>query len=260
MGALHQGHASLIRRARRENDAVVASIFVNPSQFGPREDFRKYPRDLKKDTLFCRRLGVDYIFYPSALAMYPKDFRTRVYVPGHSDVLCGESRSGHFQGVAGVVAKLLNIVQPDIAYFGQKDTQQAVIIQRMALDLNIPVEIKVLPTVRESNGLALSSRNRYLNPAEKRDALVLSESLRLASKLIKGGTRDSRKIIQAMRQLIRGKKSSRIDYVSIVDLDNLRPLETVSRNALIALAVWVGKTRLIDNIIIRDGCTSSIIR
>jgi len=251
MGALHRGHLGLIRRAGKENDIVVVSIFVNPAQFGPKEDFRKYPRNLKQDAGLCRKAGVDIIFYPDAKEIYPDNYKTYVFVLKLSDCLCGNFRPGHFQGVATVVTKLFNMVQPDIAYFGQKDAQQAVIIKKMVSDLNMPLKIKVLPTVREDEGLAMSSRNAYLSEDERKDALVLSKALNLARGLIKAGLKDAPKIIARMRKLITAKKTSRIDYISIVDLENLKPVKKVSHACLIALAVWIGKIRLIDNIIVK---------
>jgi len=238
MGALHAGHLSLIRSCRRENDFVIVSIFVNPAQFGPKEDLKKYPRNLKRDALLCRKVGVDAIFYPEAKSMYPDNYRTYVFIEGLSSVLCGRSRPGHFRGVATVVTKLFNIVGPDIAYFGQKDAQQSIIIKRMVEDLDMPVKIKVMPIVCEKDGLALSSRNIYLNRKERQDATVLSLSLNLARDLIKRGVKDSNVIINNMRQLIRKKKTARIDYVSIIDTDNLKPIKKVHGNCLIALAVW----------------------
>jgi len=249
MGALHSGHLSLIRKARKENDFVAVSIFVNPAQFGPKEDLKKYPRNLKLDAKLCKKEGVDIIFYPSAKEIYPEGYKTYVKVEDLSKVLCGSSRPGHFRGVATVVTKLFNIVHPDIAYFGQKDAQQAIIIKKMVSDLNMPVKIKVMPTVREKDGLAMSSRNMYLNPRERKDAVVLSQALNLSGDLIKSGIRDSRKIINRMSRVIRSKRAAKIDYVSIVGLDNLKPVKKISGKCLIALAVWIGKTRLIDNII-----------
>lgn len=253
MGALHEGHLSLIRCARRENDTVVVSIFVNPTQFGPREDFRKYPRTLKCDIGLSKREDADIIFYPAAKDMYPDNYKTFVIVEDLSDCLCGKSRPGHFRGVATVVLKLFNIVQPDIAYFGRKDAQQAIIIKKMIQDLNLPVKIKVMPTVREKDGLALSSRNVYLRKQERKEALVLSQSLHLAKDLIKEGLRDADKIISRMRQLIQRKKTARIDYISIVDTENLKAVRKVADNCLIALAVRIGRTRLIDNITVNRG-------
>lgn len=251
MGALHQGHLSLMRQAVKDNDIVVVSIFVNPTQFGPKEDFKKYPRNLKQDARLCRKVGVDIIFYPDIKEMYPDNYKTYVEVYNLSDCLCGKFRPGHFRGVATVVTKLFNIVSPDIAYFGQKDAQQAIIIQKMASDLNMPLKIKIMPTVRDNDGLALSSRNVYLNPEERKDALVLSKALNLAKGLIKASIKDTHKIIARMRKLIAAKKTSKVDYISIVDLDNLKPIKKISDTCLIALAVWVGKTRLIDNIIVK---------
>ncbi len=251
MGALHGGHLSLIRQARRDNDIVVVSIFVNPTQFGPQEDLKKYPRPLNKDLAVCRKEKVDFVFLPRSKDMYPKAFSTFIILEGLSDVLCGKSRPGHFRGVATVVAKLLNIVQPDILYLGSKDAQQAVIIKRMAKDLNIPVKIRVMPTVREKDGLALSSRNLYLSKDERKDALALPQALSLAKILVKNGARDSGRIISRMRKLVSNKKSAKIDYMEIVDPQNLKPLKKISGNCLIALAVWIGKTRLIDNIVIK---------
>lgn len=250
MGALHQGHLSLIRQARRENDFVVVSIFVNPTQFGPKDDFKKYPRNLKRDVQMCKKEGVNIIFYPDTKEMYPQGYKTFVTVEDLSNVMCGKFRPGHFKGVTTVVTKLFNIVQPDIAYFGQKDAQQAIIIKRLVCDLNIPVKIKVMPTVREIDGLAMSSRNQYLNEKERKDALVLSRSLNLAKNLIKGGAKDVDEIVGKMRSLINKKNTAKIDYITIVDPGGLKPVKKVSGNCLIALAVWIGKTRLIDNIIV----------
>ncbi|MBU3958709.1 MAG: pantoate--beta-alanine ligase [Candidatus Omnitrophica bacterium] len=250
MGALHQGHLSLIQRAREETDFLVVSIFLNPIQFGPEEDFKRYPRVFKRDARLCRREGADVVFYPKADDMYPADFKTSVSVSELSQVLCGRFRPGHFQGVATVVAKLFNIVSPDIAYFGQKDAQQAIIIKKMAWDLNMPVKIKVVSTVRQNDGLALSSRNIYLKPKERKDATVLYQALNLARHLIKQGNVSARDIVRRMKQLINKKKTAVVQYISIVDLKDLRPVDKIKGKVLIALAVWVGKTRLIDNIIV----------
>jgi pantoate--beta-alanine ligase len=251
MGALHEGHLSLIRRCLRENGFTIVSIFVNPVQFAPQEDFRKYPRPFRRDREICRRAGVDAIFYPRAKDMYPGDFETFINVEGLSGLLCGKSRPGHFLGVATVVAKLFNIVRPDTAYFGQKDAQQAIIIKRMARDLDFPVKIKVLPTVREKDGLALSSRNAYLSPNERKDAAVLFQSLKLAGDLIREGQMDPERILSAMRLLVHKKKSVRIDYIAIVDPETLQPVRKISGSCIIALAVWIGGTRLIDNVILK---------
>jgi pantoate--beta-alanine ligase len=251
MGFLHAGHFSLIKQARKENDIVVVSIFVNPVQFGPGEDLRKYPRSLKKDIGFCRKLGVDFVFLPDKNIMYPQGYSTFVNVEEFDSVLCGASRPGHFRGVATVVAKLLNIIQPDSLYLGQKDAQQAVIITKMVKDLNFPVKVKVLPTVRQKDGLALSSRNAYLNKRERSAAVVLSKSLRLAETLISNGQRDSDRIISRMKQLIEKNNQAKIDYIVIVDPERLRKIKKVKPGSLIALAVKIGKTRLIDNTTIR---------
>jgi pantoate--beta-alanine ligase len=251
MGALHAGHLSLMHKARQENDLVVVSIFVNPLQFAPQEDFKQYPRNLKQDILLCRQSGVDIIFSPQVQSMYPDGYKTYVEVSCLSDVLCGRSRPGHFKAVATVVTKLFNIVRPDIAYFGQKDAQQAVIVRKLVKDLNLPLKIRVMPTVREKNGLALSSRNLYLGPGERKSGRVLNAALRLAKKLIAGGIRDSGQIIQEMRTLINKEKNVKIDYLAVVDRDSLLPLKKISGSVLIALAVYLGKTRLIDNAVVR---------
>lgn len=250
MGALHEGHLSLVRSARKDCNFVVVSIFVNPTQFGPKEDFRKYPRVFNKDKILLEKEKVDLVFYPGIYEMYAKDSSTHVEENCLSSVLCGMRRPGHFRGVCTVVAKLFNIIEPDIAYFGQKDYQQAQVIKRMARDLNFDVNIKTLPIVREKNGLAMSSRNAYLTKTKKQDALVLADSLRLAKKLTNSGEKDTRKIIKAMQKNILSKKNTKIDYIEIVDALTLKPLKKISEKALIALAVYVGRTRLIDNIII----------
>ena len=251
MGYLHEGHLSLARYARRENDIVVISIFVNPTQFGPREDYRRYPRDLKRDLRLAREEGVDIVFYPSVEEMYPTKYRTYVEVEELSRVLCGKSRPGHFRGVTTVCAKLFNIVMPDVAYFGQKDAQQAIIIKRMVRDLNFPLKIKVLPIVREKDGLALSSRNVYLSSEERKEATVLYRSLKIAEQMVKEGVKDSRKIKRRVRNMISRKKTAKIDYVEIVSLEDLEPVTVIDKPALLALAVWFGKARLIDNTILK---------
>lgn len=253
MGALHEGHLSLIRQAGKENDLVVVSVFVNPIQFGPKEDFKQYPRDLKKDSLLCRKVGVDIIFYPSVRDMYLGSYKTYVCVRHLSDVLCGKFRPTHFKGVTTVVAKLFNIIQPDIAYFGQKDAQQTIIIKKMVYDLNMPIKIKVMPTVRENDGLAMSSRNVYLSADERRDALVLYQALSLARDLIRKGNINSSKIIKKMRQLINKKKNAKVEYISIVDLEDLNSVNKIRDDVLVALAVRMAKIRLIDNIIVKQG-------
>jgi len=250
MGYLHEGHLSLIRKARRENDTVVVSIFVNPAQFGPREDFKHYPRDFKRDKALAKKAGADIIFYPDAKNMWVGGHSTYVNVEKISQDLCGRSRPGHFRGVATIVNKLFNIIPADNAYFGQKDAQQAIIIQRMARDLNIPIQIKMLPIVREKDGLAMSSRNTYLSKAQRRQAAVLFESLSLAKDLIKSGERRSTRIIKRMGDLVKKISSAKIEYIAIVDTDGLKDLKILKGNVLIALAVRFGRVRLIDNVII----------
>jgi len=247
MGYLHEGHLSLVRRARKECDIVVISIFVNPSQFGPREDFKKYPRNMKRDMRLCKPY-CDILFYPSARAMYSEDFLTYVTVDTLSTVLCGASRPGHFRGVVTIVAKLFNCVMPDKAYFGQKDAQQAVIIRKMVTDLDMPIEIKTLPIIREQDGLAMSSRNKYLSPRERAESTVLYQSLCLAKKLIAQGERKSAVAVSQMKKLIKKAKSARIDYVSVNDVHTLEPLKRIRGQVYILIAVNIGKTRLIDNI------------
>jgi pantoate--beta-alanine ligase len=250
MGYLHEGHLSLARSAKRLNDVVIMSIFVNPIQFGPNEDLDSYPRDLQRDEDLAATAGVDVIFYPSVKEMYPEGFATYVNVEGLTEKLCGARRPGHFKGVTTVVAKLFGIVKPDMAYFGQKDAQQAIAIKKMAEDLNMDVGIKVLPVVREKDGLAMSSRNKYLSGDERNDASVLYRSLQAAESLVKAGEKNPKKIMQAMEALIKAKSAAKIDYIAIVDPKDLKDIDTISGKALVALAVFVGKTRLIDNIIV----------
>lgn len=250
MGYLHDGHLSLIRKSRRENNFVVLSIFVNPTQFGPTEDFNKYPRDLKHDCLLAEREKTDCIFYPLAKDMYPKGYKTFVAVEDLSSLLCGKSRPAHFRGVTTVVTKLLNIIMPDTVYFGQKDAQQSIIIKRMIADLNMPVKIKILPTVRELDGLAMSSRNKYLLATERKDAPVLYSALKEAQSLIRNGLRDTGKIKKQIIKTITSKKTARLEYVEIVDAENLKPVEKIEDKTLIAVACSFGKVRLIDNVII----------
>ncbi|NQT75095.1 MAG: pantoate--beta-alanine ligase [Candidatus Omnitrophica bacterium] len=256
MGFLHEGHLSLMRRARRDVACVVVSIYVNPIQFGPKEDLRKYPRDLRRDTDLCREVGADICFIPDTRTMYPDGFSTYVNVEDLGDTLCGASRPGHFKGVTTVVAKLFNIVRPDTAYFGQKDAQQAIIIKRMVADLNMPVKIKVVPIVRERDGIAMSSRNIYLSPDERKEAVSLRRSLDLARVLYANGERDPREIIKKMRRAILKEKDAKIDYLSIVDLKDLKDINRISKNALVAVAVKIGKTRLIDNVILSNSQTA----
>lgn len=250
MGALHEGHGRLIHEAARDNDRVVVSIFVNPLQFGRNEDYGRYPRDLKKDASFCKRMKVDYIFAPAVQALYPPGFRTSVNVEGLGDVLCGFFRPGHFRGVTTIVAKLFNIVGADTAYFGQKDAQQAVIIQRMVRDLDLPVKVRVVPIVREPDGLALSSRNAYLSPLERRDAVVLSQSLRKARELVKGGVRDPLRIKHVVERMVQATSTASVEYVALVDRQTLEPVSRITAGTLLALAVRVGRTRLIDNTVL----------
>nr|MBP7836003.1 pantoate--beta-alanine ligase [Candidatus Omnitrophota bacterium] len=233
MGALHAGHLSLIRRARKENTIAVVSIFVNPAQFGPKEDFKKYPRPLGKDLALCRKERVDFVFLPQVKDIYGEDFSTYINVEKLSGVLCGAARPGHFRGVATIVAKLLNIVQPDVVYLGQKDAQQAVVIRKMVRDLNIPVKVKTMPTIREKDGLALSSRNAYLNRKEKVEALVLFRALNLAKLLINSGAKDPSRVTSRMKQLINRKKSARLDYTAIVGAQDLQPVKKISGECLI---------------------------
>ena len=250
MGYLHQGHLSLIRQAKRDCDTSVLSIFVNPIQFGLKEDYKKYPRDLERDSILAKSAGCDCIFYPELKNMYPESYLTYVNVEKITDYLCGAVRPGHFKAVTTVVAKLFNIIQPDTAYFGQKDYQQALVIQKMADDLNMPLKIKVMPIIRESDGLALSSRNTYLNARERPEAAVLYQSLQKAKKMVLAGEKNSEKIIAGVRDVIMQKKSARIDYIAVTNAGTLEPLEQVKGKTLIALAVWIGKTRLIDNVFI----------
>ena len=248
MGYLHEGHLALVRRGRMENSTAIVSIYINPAQFGPREDFGSYPRDLNRDLELLREEGVDIVFVPTDAEMYPPEFSSWVDVEKVTERLEGVSRPGHFEGVATVVAKLFNIVQPSRAYFGQKDAQQAVVIKRMVADLNMGIEIIVVPTVRESDGLAMSSRNVYLSPEERRAATILFRALTLAQKLWQGGEKDADKVRRQMISLIQKEPLARIDYVSIADAETLEEQSSVDRPALASLAVRIGKTRLIDNI------------
>ncbi|MFA6358135.1 MAG: pantoate--beta-alanine ligase [Candidatus Omnitrophota bacterium] len=250
MGALHAGHLSLINQARKDNDIVIVSIFVNPAQFGPKEDLRKYPRMLNSDLVLCSKAGVDFVFFPSVKSIYPKGYSTYVFVEDLSNLLCGLSRPGHFRGVATIIAKFLNIIGPCMLYLGQKDAQQAVIVKKMVEDLNFPVKVKIMPIVRQDDGLALSSRNIYLTDKQKVDAVVLSKALGLAKLLFKGGIRDTARIISRMSQLI-SKKQAKVDYISIVDLKKLEKIRKINQDCLIILAVKFGNTRLIDNLVIK---------
>jgi pantoate--beta-alanine ligase len=251
MGALHEGHLSLVREARRMCDVVVVSVFVNPTQFGAGEDYEHYPRNLTKDTALLTDYNVDYIFAPPAEEIYPKDFSTYVNVSGLSKPLEGETRPGHFRGVATVVAILLNTIRPDFAFFGQKDAQQAVIIKRMVRDLAFGTEIVVLPTVREDSGLAISSRNLYLTTEEQASAAVIHRGLMQAKELFKKGERHAAKLEEIVRSTIESEPRARVDYVSVVDAETLEKLDRLDeRPILLAVAAYVGKTRLIDNTIL----------
>jgi len=250
MGYLHAGHLSLIEAAVKENDLAVVSIFVNPKQFGPREDFAEYPRDLERDLDLISQAGGEIVFIPETAEIYPENFQSYVEVREITANLCGAKRPGHFLGVATVVNKLFNIIKPDKAYFGQKDAQQCQVIKRMVLDLNMDVEIIVCPIVREADGLALSSRNVYLNQEERKQATVLSQALFKAQELIRDGERDSTTIKNIMEKMITQKPLAKIDYISIVDEITLQDVQHLNQNILIALAVKFGNTRLIDNIIL----------
>lgn len=252
MGALHEGHLSLVRAAQAQCDAVAVSIFVNPAQFGPNEDFGKYPRSFARDCELLEREGMNdaLLFAPSAEEMYPAGAATWVTVEGLSQKLCGRSRPTHFRGVTTVVAKLLHIVEPDLAFFGQKDAAQCTILRKMVRDLDLPVKIVVCPIVREPDGLALSSRNAYLSPAERRSATVLHRSLRRVEELVEKGERRSAKLIDVAQRIFLEEPEVRLDYLEIVDNDTLEAVEETSRGALVAVAAYVGTTRLIDNLLI----------
>ncbi len=250
MGALHQGHLSLVRAARAQSDVVVVSIFVNPKQFGPTEDFAKYPRSLEADSAMLAAEGIDYLFYPAVEEMYPKDAATWVTVEGLSEKLDGQSRPGHFRGVTTVVAKLFNLVQPDFAFFGQKDAAQVAIVSKMVRDLNFPVQIVVCPIVREADGLAMSSRNAYLSPEQRKQATVLSRSLMRIQALANQGEKNSTKLIAAAKQVIAEEPSVKLDYFEIISAITLDPVPDISGGALVAVAAYVGTTRLIDNLLL----------
>ncbi len=250
MGALHAGHASLIRAARAETGFVVVTIFVNPTQFVPGEDFERYPRPLSDDLALCAEEKVDLVFTPGVETMYPPGGRTIVEVREWQDWLCGASRPGHFRGVTTVVLKLFNIVQPDTAYFGQKDYQQARIIQQMVADLNVPVTLRICPIIREADGLALSSRNRYLKPDQRRHAVVLSQALEEGRQRIASGQRDANLIRSGMATRIVSTPGAVLDYAAVLDADSLLPLESIAGRTLLALAVKFGSTRLIDNVLV----------
>lgn len=250
MGYLHEGHKSLIDRAVAENDRVVVSVFVNPMQFGPKEDLASYPRDLDRDAALCEGAGASLIFHPQPEEMYHDDFSSFVDMNTLTGGLCGKSRPIHFRGVCTVVAKLFNIVVPDKAYFGQKDAQQLAVIRRMVRDLSIGVTIVGCPIIREEDGLAKSSRNTYLSEEERKAAVVLSRSLKMGKKMIESGEKDAEKVIRTIREEIETEPLARIDYVEIVDWGNLEPVTAIQGPILTAIAVYIGKTRLIDNFII----------
>ena len=250
MGALHAGHLSLVKAARGQSDCVAASIFVNPLQFGPNEDFGKYPRTFERDRQLLLAEKVDVLFAPNVEAMYPEGAKTTVEVAELSDRLDGKSRPGHFKGVATVVNKLLNIVQPDVAFFGQKDAAQVAVIRRMVRDLNMDVQIVVCPILRETDGLAMSSRNAYLDPLQRKQALVLYRTLNRIQFLADQGERSVDELIAAGKQVVAEEPGARLDYLEVVDPDTLEPVNDLARTALVAIAAWVGTTRLIDNILL----------
>jgi pantoate--beta-alanine ligase len=253
MGYLHQGHLSLVQQARVENSVVVASIFVNPTQFGPAEDFKTYPRDTERDLALLQKEKTDIVFMPSVEEMYSEGFSSWVVVEKITDRLEGSFRPGHFKGVATVVAKLFNIVEPTRAYFGQKDAQQVLVIRKMVSDLNMNLEVVVSPTVREKDGLAMSSRNVYLNPQERKTATILFRALTLAQKLREKGESDAETLRQQMTALISWEPLAKIEYISIADTNTLEELSTINGQALASMAVRIGQTRLIDNIILKQN-------
>jgi pantoate--beta-alanine ligase len=250
MGSFHEGHLSLLREARRNNNAVIASIFVNPIQFVAGEDYDRYPRCLEQDTCLAKSEGTDILFTPSVAGMYPKGFETCVDQSDFPVKLCGSFRPGHFRGVMTIVTKLFNIVKPDTAYFGQKDYQQFLIIRRAGTDLNLDVQVNLLPTVREEDGLAMSSRNSYLGPKQRKDAGCLYRALQRARELVGGGQSSAEKVSGEMKRLIHSVKGTRVEYIAIVNSDTLEPVREVKGKTLIALAVRIGKIRLIDNILL----------
>ncbi len=250
MGYFHEGHLSLMRRAKSDGGKVIVSIFVNPLQFGPHEDFERYPRDFERDRQLAESVGVDALFYPEVSEMYPEGYQTEVRVKKLSQPLCGRSRPGHFEGVATVVMKLFHIVTPDRAYFGEKDFQQLRIIQQMVRDTNLPITIVPCPIVREPDGLAMSSRNVYLTPEERQAATVLYRSLCWAQEQVQAGERDAQRIRQGVYEQIAQEPLARIDYVEVVDAESLEPVDRIERPTLVAVAVYFGKARLIDNTVL----------
>ncbi len=250
MGFFHEGHLSLMRKAKKDNDICVVSIYVNPTQFGPKEDFKNYPRDIKRDSSMIKKENVDILFIPSNNVVYPNSYLTYIDVEKVSLPLCGHFRPGHFKGVATIVAKLLNMVQPDVMYLGAKDAQQVVVLKTMVKDLNFPVEIKVVETKRETDGLAMSSRNKYLSEKDRQEAAVLFQALQDAKNLVRSGERSVNKITSLIRSKMRKQTSGKIQYVECVDANSLEKLNRLQGNVLIALAVFFGTTRLIDNVTI----------
>ena len=250
MGAFHAGHLSLMRQARRENDAVIVSIFVNPLQFSAGEDYDRYPRRLQQDQKMAESENVDVLFVPSVAEMYPKGFNSYVDQGDLPSKLCGAFRPGHFRGVMTIVCKLFNIVNPDTAYFGQKDYQQYLILRRMTTDLNLDVKVRLMPTVREEDGLAMSSRNAYLGPKQRKDAACLRRALRRAEEMVLNGESSAARVITEMKRVIGRVKGTRVEYVAIVNSDTLEPVKEIKGKTLVALAVRVGKARLIDNAIV----------
>lgn len=253
MGYLHEGHQSLIELACKENDRVVVSVFVNPTQFGPTEDLDSYPRDLKRDAALCESIGADVIFHPTPEEMYPNRFCSFVDMDVLTKELCGLSRPVHFRGVCTVVSKLFNIVNPDRAYFGEKDAQQLAVIKRMVMDLNMDIEIVGCPIIREADGLAKSSRNTYLSAEERKAALVLSKSIFAAKQLAEQGETDAKKVVKKMTDIINSEPLAKIDYVKIVDLMTMQQIEKLDRPFLAAIAVYIGNTRLIDNFMMNEA-------
>ena len=250
MGALHDGHGSLIRAARRQADVVVVSIFVNPLQFGPREDYARYPRPLHRDLKLAKAAGADIVFAPSVEDMYPKGRAVTVDVGPLGDGLEGEARPGHFRGVATVVMKLFHLVQPSVAYFGQKDYQQAVIVRRLIEDVRVPMRLRIMPIIRDPDGVAMSSRNAYLRPDERRQARAVFQALQLARRRIRDGARDVRALTSAMRRLLSRQPSARVGYVAVVDASTLEPLRRLRGRVAVLVAVTIGSTRLIDNLLV----------
>lgn len=250
MGYLHEGHQSLIKKSVEQNDKTVVSVFVNPMQFAPTEDLESYPRDLNADAELCTETGADLIFNPEPEEMYKNGFCSFVDMIGPTAELCGKSRPIHFRGVCTVVSKLFNIVQPDRAYFGQKDAQQLAVIKRMVLDLNVPIEIVGCPIIREDDGLAKSSRNTYLNDEERKAALILSKTIFMGKKLVEDGLTDAKELVRLMKENIESEPLAKIDYVEVVDFNDISIKDEISDNTLVAMAVYIGKTRLIDNFIV----------